>query len=204
MIIPEHEIRESAIEGRGVFLKSNVKKGELLVIYTYGISELIHKEYHDQVCRDLENSPHRDVVDSSVRYVDNWFIFDAYSKHNLCFGSREGDFVNHSFEPAMIYHCGLCFAARDLKAGDELTELHDLAKIAHVGRVAAHRLEAVLESRVEPAEAELPFRCVVRQRGDAEDVEPGQFVDEVRDVGDVRGRRAPLDAGDRVDDVRRR
>jgi len=121
MIIPEHEIRESAIEGRGVFLKSNVKKGELLVIYTYGISELIHKEYHDQVCRDLENSPHRDVVDSSVCYVDNWFIFDAYSKHNLCFGSREGDFVNHSFEPAMIYHCGLCFAARDLKAGDELT-----------------------------------------------------------------------------------
>ena len=121
MIIPEHEIRESAIEGRGVFLKSNVKKGELLVIYTYGISELIHKEYHDQVCLDLENSPHRDVVDSSVRYVDNWFIFDAYSKHNLCFGSREGDFVNHSFEPAMIYHCGLCFAARDLKAGDELT-----------------------------------------------------------------------------------
>lgn len=121
MIIPEHEIRESAIEGRGVFLKSNVKKGELLVIYTYGISELIHKEYHDQVCLDLENSPHRDVVDSSVRYVDNWFIFDSYSKHNLCFGSREGDFVNHSFEPAMIYHCGLCFAARDLKAGDELT-----------------------------------------------------------------------------------
>lgn len=121
MILAEHEIRESAIEGRGVFLKCGVKKGELLVIYTYGISELIHKDYHDQVCRDLDNSPHQDVVDSSVRYVDNWFIYDAYSKHNACFGSREGDFVNHSFEPTMIYHCGLCFAARDLKAGDELT-----------------------------------------------------------------------------------
>ncbi len=121
MILAGHEIRESGIEGRGVFLTADVKKGELLVIYTYGISELIHKEYHNEVCRDLDNSPHPDVTDSSVRYIGDWFIYDAYSKHGSCFGSREGDFVNHSFEPTMIYHCGLCFAARDLKAGDELT-----------------------------------------------------------------------------------
>lgn len=30
MIIAEHEIRESVIEGRGVFLKSSVKKGDPL------------------------------------------------------------------------------------------------------------------------------------------------------------------------------
>jgi hypothetical protein len=121
MILADIEVRTSEIEGRGVFLKQNVEKGELLIIYTYGISELIHKDQHDDACSDFDNSPHPDIVDSSIRYVHNWFIYDAYTKHNTSFGCREGDFVNHSFDPSMIYHCGLCFAARDLVPGDELT-----------------------------------------------------------------------------------
>jgi len=121
MILADIEVRTSEIEGRGVFLKQDVERGELLIIYTYGISELIHKDHHDQACRDMENTPHPDIVESSVRYVHNWFIYDAYTRHNTSFGCREGDFVNHSFTPSMIYHCGLCFAARDLKAGEELT-----------------------------------------------------------------------------------
>lgn len=121
MILAEVEIRSSAIEGKGIFLKHDVVKGELLIIYTYGISELIHKDLHDEACRDIENSPHPDIVDSSIRYVHNWFIYDAYTRHDTAFGNREEDFVNHSFNPSMIYHCGLCFAAQDLHKGDELT-----------------------------------------------------------------------------------
>jgi len=121
MILADIEIRNSEIEGRGVFLKENIKKGTLLIIYTYGISELIRKDLHDEACADIGNSPHPDIVNSSVRYIGNWFIYDAYTKHNTSFGEREGDFVNHSFAPSMIYHCGLCFAARDLRAGEELT-----------------------------------------------------------------------------------
>jgi len=121
MILADIEVRTSGIEGRGVFLTQNVEKGELLIIYTYGISELIHKDQHDEACRDFDNSPNPDIVNSSIRYVHNWFIYDAYTRHDTCFGSCDGDFVNHSFTPSMIYHCGLCFASRDLKAGDELT-----------------------------------------------------------------------------------
>lgn len=121
MILADIEVRTSDIEGRGVFLTQSVEKGELIIIYTYGISELIHKDHHDEACRDMENSPHPDIVDSSVRYVHNWFIYDAYTRHDTSFGNREGDFINHSFSPSMIYHCGLCFAARDLVPGDELT-----------------------------------------------------------------------------------
>lgn len=121
MILVDVDVRTSEIEGRGVFLNQDVDKGELLIIYTYGISELIHKDEHDAACRDMENSPRKEIVESSVRYISNWFIYDAYTRHGSCFGSREGDFVNHSFTPSMIYHCGLCFAARDLKVGDELT-----------------------------------------------------------------------------------
>lgn len=121
MILADIEIRNSGIEGRGVFLKEEIKKGTLLIIYTYGISELIHKDQHDEACADMDNSPHADIINSSVRYIENWFIYDAYTKHGTQFGEREGDFINHSFEPSMIYHCGLCFAAMDLKAGEELT-----------------------------------------------------------------------------------
>ncbi len=121
MILVDVEVRTSEISGRGVFLKQRVDKGELLIIYTYGISELIHKNEHNAACRDFSNSPNPDIVESSVRYIHNWFIYDAYTRHGSCFGGREGDYVNHSFTPSMIYHCGLCFAARDLNAGEELT-----------------------------------------------------------------------------------
>ena len=42
----------------------------------------------------------------------------------------------------------------------------DLAQVVHVGGVAAHRLQAVLERRVEAAEAELAGRRVVGERGE--------------------------------------
>ena len=49
-------------------------------------------------------------------------------------------------------------------AGDELAEADDLAEVVHVGGVAAHRLEAVLERRVEAAQAELAGRRIVEPR----------------------------------------
>ncbi len=121
MILADIEVKTSEIDGCGVFLTRNVCKGELLIIYTYGISELIHKDRHDKACSDFINSPEPDIVDSSVRYIYNWFIYDSFTRNNKSFGCSESDFVNHSFNPSMIYHCGLCFAARDLKAGEELT-----------------------------------------------------------------------------------
>ena len=77
-------------------------------------------------------------------------------------------------------------------------------QVRHVGRVAAHRLQAVLQRRVEAAQAELALRRVRGQGADAEHVETGQLVDEVRDVGDVRRGGAALHARDRVDHVGRR
>jgi len=32
-----------------------------------------------------------------------------------------GSCINHSDSPALLYHCGISFAQRDLKPGDELT-----------------------------------------------------------------------------------
>ena len=86
-------------------------------------------------------------------------------------------------------------------AGYELAEFQHLTQVVHVGRVAAHGLEAVLERRVEAREAELTRGRILSQRGDGEDVEPVQLVDEEGDGGDV-GRRGPaLCAGERIDHV---
>lgn len=117
MFLVKVEVRPSTIDGKGVFLVESAKKGDVLLIYTYGNSELIEKKTYDFRYRHDD----RDVMQSGLRYINNWFIYDNYMKYHTSFGNDDGDFVNHSFNPTMIYHCGICFAKRNLQAGDELT-----------------------------------------------------------------------------------
>ena len=61
----------------------------------------------------------------------------------------------------------------------------------------------MLQGRVEPRQCELSRRGIVCQRGDREDIVGRQFLDEVRDAGDIVRARPPLATGHRVDDIRR-
>lgn len=120
MFLVKTEIRDSAIEGKGLFVLQHVPKGILIAIFTssgavvenlpaqalrYGVmseQEYLHRMHDDEIVRY-----------SGARYVGNWFVY----KNQV----HQEDFTNHSNDPNVLYHCGLGFARKDLNLGDELT-----------------------------------------------------------------------------------
>jgi SET domain-containing protein len=108
MIFFKTEVRESGTHGEGLFLLEPVKKGEIIGILTHGCGIMTEDEYQRQ---QAENN--KIIIMTAVRWVGKYFLYgDAI-------GSEE--FINHSSDPTMLYHCGVCFATRDLLPGDELT-----------------------------------------------------------------------------------
>ena len=54
-----------------------------------------------------------DMIASGVRFIGNNFLWTK--------GYRIENYMNHSTTPNLLYHCGVCFALRDITAGEELT-----------------------------------------------------------------------------------
>jgi hypothetical protein len=54
------------------------------------------------------------MIKTGARYVGPIFLYTGteYRKEN---------YINHSFNPNILYHCGICFALTDIKVGEELT-----------------------------------------------------------------------------------
>src|SRR5690606_1324628 len=53
------------------------------------------------------------VIKTGVRYVGKYFLY----KDKI----EDEEYINHSFDPNLLYHCGICFAARDIQEGEELS-----------------------------------------------------------------------------------
>ena len=85
-----------------------------------------------------------------------------------------------------------------------IEQLHDRSGVVHILGGAADGLKAVLQRRVKPRQSELPRQCILRQRGDREDIIRRQFLDELRDTGNIVRTGPPWAARTRIDDIRRR
>jgi hypothetical protein len=110
MLLVESYVDDSPIAGLGLFVDEAVPKGTVAAIFTRGLSLIREDEYNERtLAGDLT------VIKTACRFVDRIF---------LCRESGEledEDFVNHSFTPNLLYHCGICFTLRDLVPGEELT-----------------------------------------------------------------------------------
>lgn len=111
------EVSDSNIHGYGVFSKEPVRKGEIIAVILCNISKIIDKKQFIKA----RNEQNKDILSNGIRYIYDYFVFDDYIANGLNFGHNKYDYINHSFNPTMIYHCGMCFAKRDLKNGEELT-----------------------------------------------------------------------------------
>jgi hypothetical protein len=107
MFVPA-EVRPSTIFGRGLFATQPVAKGTIVCCFTVG-SEVITEEQFVQGCAA---GVHR-IMRTGTRYAGRYFTV----------GNEGADynFINHSFEPNLLSHCGLVLARRDVAAGEELT-----------------------------------------------------------------------------------
>jgi SET domain-containing protein len=108
MLRVETEVKASTIQGLGLFAVEFIPKGKLIAIFPYGAEILSEDEYQNE-----QRAGNEVIIWSAVRWIGDYFLTgDEIGKEER---------INHSSDPTMLYHCGLCFAYRDIKQGEELT-----------------------------------------------------------------------------------
>jgi hypothetical protein len=102
------EIRESGVYGRALFAAETIGKGTIVCSFTLGSAVVTEDEYVRAVAENRQP-----VTRTGTRYAGRYFTY----------GNEDApyNFINHSFKPSLLCHCGVVLALRDLKAGDELT-----------------------------------------------------------------------------------
>jgi SET domain-containing protein len=102
------EVRESSIFGHGCFAAEAVAKGTIVCCFTLGAKVITEEEYLE-ACR-AEVMP---LMRTGTRYAGKYFtVGNAHEPYT---------FINHSFEPNLLCHCGVVLARRDIGAGEEMT-----------------------------------------------------------------------------------
>jgi hypothetical protein len=102
------EVRKSAIFGRGCFAAEPVARGTIVCCFTLGAKVITEEQYLD-ACR-AEVLP---LMRTGTRYAGKYFTVG--NEH------EPYTFINHSFEPNLLCHCGVVLARRAISAGEEMT-----------------------------------------------------------------------------------
>ena len=102
------EIRESGVYGKALFAAEAIRKGTIVCSFTLGSGVITEDEYVEAVAENRQP-----VTRTGTRYAGRYFTFgNVDAPYN---------FINHSFKPSLLCHCGVVLALRDLSPGDELT-----------------------------------------------------------------------------------
>jgi len=102
------EVRETNRYGKALFAAETVRRGTIVCSFTLGAEVTTEDEYVRAVAENRQP-----VTRTGTRYAGKYFTF----------GNVEApyNYINHSFKPTLLCHCGVVVALRDLNAGDELT-----------------------------------------------------------------------------------
>lgn len=102
------QVKNSGIHKKGLFLLEPVKKGEIIGILTKDCGIMTESDYQREQAKG-----NKVIIMTAVRLAGRYFLYGD------SIGNEE--YINHSENPSMLYHCGICTAIRDLSPGDELT-----------------------------------------------------------------------------------
>ena len=106
----ECEIRRSSAHGSGLFARTFVPRGRLVLYWP--VLEMHSITTEEELTKLLNTNP--DIGDTVCRLFGDLFIFSWE-------GLLEDEMVNHSFEPNLLYVCGVCIALKDIVPNQELT-----------------------------------------------------------------------------------
>lgn len=111
MIPIAHEIKDSHIHGKGIFTTQFIHKTEIVMLFVNNIEIMTEKDF-------LEKSENDELMQNTgCRLLDNYFLNAKRSSGKM----EHEDFINHSVTPNAIYHCGVVYANRNIKEGEEIT-----------------------------------------------------------------------------------
>ena len=105
-------VKRSGIAGYRLFADEPIKKGEILMFWMCDANLLTEDEYNERQAKE-----DRQIIDTGARYAGNLFLYTDSGPGK----DRYENYINHSFDSNVLYHCGICFAMRDIAVGEELT-----------------------------------------------------------------------------------
>lgn len=102
------EVRETGVYGKALYTAEPVAKGTIVCSFTLGSDITTEEQYVRAVAENRQP-----VTRTGTRYVGKYFTFgNVDAPYN---------YVNHSFKPNLLCHCGVVLALRDIRPGEELT-----------------------------------------------------------------------------------
>lgn len=102
------EVRPSPIFGRGLFALEPIARGRILCFFPIG-AQLITEERFLQAVQAGEHMITRTGTRLAGKYYSIGNEAEPYT------------FLNHSFEPNLLCHCGIIIARRPIAAQEEMT-----------------------------------------------------------------------------------
>lgn len=102
-------VKNSKISGIGLFADEAIKRGEVIMLWNLNAFLISEKEYNMRQSIGDEL-----ILTTGVRYVMDKFLYTDSEP-------RVENYINHSFNPNVLYHCGVCFALKNIDVGEELT-----------------------------------------------------------------------------------
>jgi hypothetical protein len=108
MLFIKSKADTSPIADIGCFTLEPIKKGAIIGILAHDVEVMQESEYNA-----AQAAGEMIIIQTAIRWAGELFLF--------CDSMSDEDYINHSFDPNMLYHCGVLFARRNIKAGEELT-----------------------------------------------------------------------------------
>jgi hypothetical protein len=102
------EVKETGVYGKALYAAQRVARGTIVCSFTLGSEVTTEDQYVRAVAENRQP-----VTRTGTRYAGRYFTF----------GNVEApyNYVNHSFRPNLLCHCGVVLALRDIEAGEEMT-----------------------------------------------------------------------------------
>jgi hypothetical protein len=102
------EVRQTGLYGKALYAAEPIRRGTIVCSFTLGSGVAMEDEYVRAVAEGRQP-----LMRTGTRYAGKYF---TYGNEDASY-----NYVNHSFSPTLLCHCGVVVALRDLAAGDELT-----------------------------------------------------------------------------------
>lgn len=101
-------VKESGIFGKGLFAAQQVAKGTVICCFTIS-ARVITEQQFIAACE----ADDKFIMRTGTRYVGKYFTIGNESAPYT--------YINHSFTPNVLVHCGILLARRDIAEAEELT-----------------------------------------------------------------------------------
>lgn len=102
------EVRPSTIFGKGLFALEPIARGRIICFFPIGAEVITEERFLQAVVAD-----ERHIVRTGTRYAGKYFTIGNESEPYT--------FLNHSFTPNLLVHCGMVIARAKIAIDEEMT-----------------------------------------------------------------------------------